>query len=349
MKRRTWTLPVSGSMSTTDDVRAERVREVGRVVDRLGVEAALQTVRQVDGGIGECGDRLDRRATLGVTLDVPAALLPREVLGARLEHQRRELARLVAHLARHDGDGAAGDGGRAAAVGAEAVRRLVGVAVADHDVVRRDADLLGDDLRKRRLVPLSERLGGDADDRLAGRVQAQLCAVVHRQAEDVHVATRAGADALGEEGAADAHHLALRELLLLLATQLVVAGDLHRAAHGPVVVARVVHPTGLRLVRELVGSDEAAHAQLDRIDSHLHRQRVDHPLHDVHGLGDTKRAAVGNAARRLVRVHRLDLAVRALHVVRAGDDVKEPRREPRRLGRRVECPVVGDRVDAQAA
>ena len=186
------------------------------------------------------------------------------------------------------------------------------------------------------------------DDGLAGRMHAQLGAVVHRQAEDVHVTARTGADALGEEGDADAHDLALRELLLLLAAQLVVAGDLHRELHGAVVVARVVDPAGRRLVRELLGPDEAAHAQLDRIDAHLHRQRVDHPLDDVHGLGDAKRAAVGDAAGRLVRVHRAEPGVRALQVIGAGDDVKEPGREPRGLGGRVKRAVVGDGVDAQA-
>ena len=139
------------------------------------------------------------RALLRVALDVPAALLPGEVLGPRLEHRRGDQARLVAHLARDDRDRGAGDRRRAAAVGAEPVGRLVGVAVAHLDVLGRDAELLGDDLRERRLVALALRLRADADDGLARRVHAQVGAVVHRQPEDVHVLARPGADALGEE------------------------------------------------------------------------------------------------------------------------------------------------------
>ena len=114
------------------------------------------------------------------------------------------------------------------------------------------------------------------------------------------------------------------------------------------VVARVVRPAGRRLVRELLGGDEAAHAQVDRIDLHLERERVDHALHEVHGLGDAERAAVGDAARRLVRVDGLDLDVRRLEVVGAAHDVEEPGRELRRLRRAVERAVVGDHVDPQA-
>src|ERR687898_295451 len=59
--------------------------------------------------------------------------------------------------------------------------------------------------------------------RCSGRVHAQVRAGVHRQAEDVHVLTRPGAHALGEERDADPHQLPARTLLGLLAPQLVVA------------------------------------------------------------------------------------------------------------------------------
>ena len=203
--------------------------------------------------------------------------------------------------------------------------------MADLDVLRRDAELLGDDLRERRLVALALRLGADADDRLARRVHPQVGAVVHRQTEDVHVLARPRADALGEERDADAHQLAAGALLRLLAAQLLVAGDVHRHAHRLGVVPGVVRPAGGRLVRELLGGDEAAHPQLDRIDLHLERERVDHPLDEVDGLGDAERAAVRHASRRLVRVDGLDLDVRRLEVVRPADDVEEPGRELRRL------------------
>ena len=117
----------------------------------------------------------------------------------------------------------------------------------------RDAQLLGDDLRERRLVALALRLRADADDRLARRVHPQVGAVVHREAEDVHVLARPGADAFREERDADAHQLAAGALLGLLAAQVLVAGDVHRDAHRLGVVAGVVGPAGRRLVRELLG------------------------------------------------------------------------------------------------
>ena len=195
------------------DVRAVRVSEVGRVVDHLRVEAALHADGHRLTAVRPCRDLLDQRALLGVALDVPAALLPREILGAGLEHRRRDLAGLVAHLARDHGDRRPGDRCRAAAVGAEPVRRPVRVAGADLDVLRRDAELLGDDLRERRLVALPLRLRTDADHRFARRMHPQVGAVVHREPEDVHVLARPGADALGEEGDADAHQLAAGALL----------------------------------------------------------------------------------------------------------------------------------------
>ena len=207
------------------DVGAVGVGEVRRVVDHLCVEPALHSGRQLLAAVGPGRDLVDERALLRVALDVPAALLPREIVRARLEHRRGDQPRLVAHLARDDRDRAAGDRRRAASVGAEPVRRPVRVAVADLDVLGRDAELLGDDLRERRLVALPLRLAADADHRLARRVHPQVGAVVHGQPEDVHVLARPGADALGEEGDADAHQLAAGALLGLLAPQLLVAGD----------------------------------------------------------------------------------------------------------------------------
>src|SRR5207344_1723387 len=58
------------------------------------------------------------------------------------------------------------------------------------------------------------------------------------------------------------------------ATQLGIARDIHRDLHRLGVVAGVVGPAGGRLVRELLGLDEAAHAQVDRVDLHLERERL---------------------------------------------------------------------------
>ena len=85
-------------------------------------------------------------------------------------------------------------------------------------------ELGGDDLRVGRLVALALRLGAEPADAAAGRMDADLGGIEHRDAEDVAVARRAGADDLGEERDADAHQLArlaalerFRACLLLLA------------------------------------------------------------------------------------------------------------------------------------
>src|SRR4029078_13516414 len=91
------------------------------------------------------------------------------------------------------------DRGGPAPVGPQPERRLVGVAVDHLDVGRWDADLLRDDLRERRLVPLPLAHARHAYDGLPGRVHAHLAAVGHAEAEDVHVLAWAGADGLGEE------------------------------------------------------------------------------------------------------------------------------------------------------
>ena len=162
-------------------------------------------------------DVLDGHRRRRVTLDVEGALLPLQVGDRRLQHARGDDLGLVADLARHQRRGRAGYRGRAAAVGAQAERGLVGVAVHHVDVVGRDAEFLGDDLGERRLVALTLGLHRQPHHGFAGRVHAQLAAVGHAEAEDVHVLARAGADRLGEERHADAHQLAALALLGLLA------------------------------------------------------------------------------------------------------------------------------------
>ena len=139
-----------------------------------------------------------------------------------------------------------------------------------------------------------------------------------------------GADDLGERRDADAHQLAALALLDLLPPQPVVVDELHRLLEGRRVVARVVLPAGRRLVRELVGLDEVVHPQLGRVLADVVGEDVDHPLDGVDRLRDPERAAVGDAAGRLVRVDAVDLDERVVEVVGAGDHVEEAGRELRR-------------------
>ena len=200
---------------------------------------------------------------------------------------------------------------------------------------------MGDDLGERGLVPLALGLAGNAQHRRARRVDPQVGAVGHAQAEDVHVLAGPGADPLGEEAQPDAHVLAAGPLLRLLAPQVRVPGQVHRDVQGPGVVPGVVLPPGRAGVGELLGPQQVPHPQVGRVLAELGGQQVDHPLDQVHPLGDPERAGVGHPAGGLVGVDAGDLAVRGLQVVGAGEDVEEPGRVLAGLRGPVERAVVG--------
>src|SRR5262245_42892341 len=129
---------------------------------------------------------------------------------------RGDLARLVLDLARGYRRRRPRHRRGTARVRAETVGRGIGVALLDLDVRGGDAELLGEDLRLGRLVPLPLRLRPETGDGLAGRMNADLAAVEHLEPEDVEVLGGAGAHDLREARDADAHQLAPLPLLRLL-------------------------------------------------------------------------------------------------------------------------------------
>ncbi len=157
--------------------------------------------------------------------------------------------------------------------------------------------------------------------------------------------TGPGPDDLGERADADAHELAALALLGLLLAQVVVADRLEGQLEGARIVARVVLPAGRRLVRELLGLDEVLHPELRRVLADLVGQHVDDALDGMDRLGHPERAAIGDAAGRLVGVDPVDLDEGVLEVVRAGDDVEQPGRVLGRIGGGVRVAVVGDGLD----
>ena len=165
--------------------------------------------------------------------------------------------------------------------------------------------------------------------------------------EDVEVVGRSGADDLGEAADADAHQLAASPLLRLLGAETRVVDDVHGLLERGRVVPRVVRPAGRRLVRELLGLDEVLHPELRRVLADLVGEDVDHPLDGVDRLGHPERAAIGDAAGRLVRVDAIDFDERVREVVGAGDDVEQAGRVLRRVGGGVRIAVVGDRLRLQ--
>ena len=181
-----------------------------------------------------------------------------------------------------------------------------------------------------------------AHHRFTGRVDAQLTAVGHAQAEDVHILARAGADSLGEEGHPDAHQLAAGALLGLLGTQLLVADHVHGLAHRGLVVTRVVQPAGLALVRELLGLQQVLQPQLGRIHLQLEGEAIHQPLDEVDRLGDAERAGVRHATGCLIGEHRGHMAVGGLDVVAAGEHTVEAGRVLDRCRDAVERAVIGE-------
>ena len=163
-----------------------------------------------------------------------------------------------------------------------------------------------------------------------------------------------GADDLGEERDADAHDVAglaaleRRALRRLLLAQLGVFRALHRLLHGGVIVAGIVFPAQRRVIRELLRLDEVLQPQLRRIHAELLRQDVHPSLDAIGGLGDAERAAIGDAAGRLVGVDAVDREMRDREVVGSGDDVEEAGRPFRRVGAGIERAVIGEHMDAKA-
>ena len=96
--------------------------------------------------------------------------------------------------------------------------------------------------------------------------------------------------------------LRARALGLALVEALPVGGGQRLVEHGGELARIVVHARR-RLVGHLAGRDVVAPAQLDPVDAHLARRRVDQPLHVVVGLGPAG-AAIG-ADRRGVGEHHL--------------------------------------------
>ena len=114
------------------------------------------------------------------------------------------------------------------------------------------------------------------------------------------------------------------------------------------IVAGIVFPAQRRLIRELLPLDEVLQPQFGRVHAELLRQDIHAALDAIGGLRDAERAAIGDAARRLVGVDAVDRQMRHREVVGAGDDVEEPGRPFRRIGAGVERAMIGQHMDAQA-
>ena len=108
-----------------------------------------------------------------------------------------------------------------------------------------------------------------------------------------------------------------------------VVGQLGRLLRRAQVVARVVDQAAERGVGELLGLDEVALAQLQRVHPDLGGQRVHGPLDGVGGLGPAG-AAVGVGRRHVGEHRRAAEVVGGRDVVHAGVEERAQQRDARR-------------------
>ena len=139
------------------DVRAERKHEVRRLEPPRCVEARLETRRQMVAHEGEEAGFRSRHRLRGIALHADLALAIFQVVRIgfplmRGDRNRFGLDRLDGHLKR-----CAADRRSARTEGADAVLHFVGVAVDHAHVIDRNAEFVGDDLGKGRLLPLTVR------------------------------------------------------------------------------------------------------------------------------------------------------------------------------------------------
>ena len=237
----------------------------------------------------------------------------------------------------------AGEDGRAAAVdrgparvAAEAVGHLAGVAVDDADVLDLQPELVGGDLGHGGLLALAVAVQADRQADLAVGLDAHLGGVVAGGDDDalalpLGLAVGRLLDVEGHaDTAVDALLGQLRVLLALLLVAELVQAELER---GEVVAALEVELAGGD-VREL--ADEVLAPHLGRVHVQLARDLVHDPLGGQAAVRPADAAV--RAHRRLVRHHRVDVALVVADVVGAGDvvgrlpAVQRSRHRPARVG-----------------
>ena len=167
------------------EMGAVRIGAVGAGEGRARVE-----LRRIDAG------RLARSAKL-IERSVPAMRIVPSLISrspALVSSASAAISfSLLAELARRalDADAAGRNRGRAA--GAEPGRDLVGVALVDVDALRRQAELLGDDLRIGGLVALPARLRADQDRDVAIGIEPHIGGLLAHGAADLDIARQADA------------------------------------------------------------------------------------------------------------------------------------------------------------
>src|SRR2546425_1029536 len=124
-------------------------------ISARGLEPGLGAGRKPLPAVGELGHAGQGDRAAGRSDDAEAAVDRDDVVDRGLQHAGRESPRLLAHVARGKRQRGSAEGGAAAPERADPLGRAVRVAVTDRNRFWRHAELIGDDLGERRLMPLA--------------------------------------------------------------------------------------------------------------------------------------------------------------------------------------------------
>ena len=266
-------------------VGAKRERRTGRGEVDFG-EERVPVLRRRRRELGPTARH--RRRTHHV--EVSLRFVEHDVLTVRFQEAGREVLGLFDDVHRCLIDRGAPDLQRTRAHGAGAARHDVGVAVDNFNVLDRNSELLGDEHRPRRHVPLSVRRGSRAHDHLAVRSNfngAKL--TVGQSVRNLHVARQTDAELA---------HVARSAPPGLLGPQLVVARHFESQVERAVIVADVVERLDRCRVGKVVLANQIAAAQLRGVHFDFACEHVHDPLDGGRGLG-TPGPAVGRGRRRI--------------------------------------------------
>ena len=265
-----------------------------------------------------------------------------------LEQMRRDLLALDDHLVGRLRQRRAADHQRARAIGAHAELHAVGIAEHDVDILEGHAELLGDDLRKGRLMALAVIVRADQHRDLAGRMHAHRGALIEAAArtEPPGEARRRKAAGLDIGGDSRARGICpcCAEAALRMPKPFDVGRD-QRAVEAAHRIAGIVLHQHRRLIGIGLLRDHVAAADLDAVDAHLAGRDIDDAL-DHEGRFGPAGAAIG-IDRHGVGEHHLDVAVdRGRGVDAAEQRPIEIGRDVRPEGREIAAHI-GERLDAE--
>ena len=329
-------------------VGSMREVEVLRVEGCIGVQTGFEPVRQIMRAEGGKRDLTQRHTLIGA-LDAEPAGGEFDIVPVGFQQVRRDRFRLLDYLVRGGDDRHSADNQRTGAIGVHSLLCHLSVAVQDLDVVKRNAEPVGDDLAERGFVALAMRTDPGHNLNVSGRQDPHLrvlpatSAVIERPeharwGETAHFG-------VGRDTDTELDPVAGFAPSLLLRAEFVVAEQLQSLIGGGLVVARIVLEPGDRRERELLVLDPVLAAQFDGI--HLQfGGEVIHQTFDRERRLRTTRTAVG-AGPRLVGEQIVALESVGREFV---DRVVHERTEDRHAGRDDSevCTHVGEQVHTEA-